>query len=88
MTIPQLIENHTGTGFSFEVLPPLKGKGISQLFKNIDSLKAKQPEDINRLYCELMAESEFSAEGLQDGLSSTEKVKGRILKSIEVFNRG
>ena len=56
--------------------------------KNIDSLKSKQPEDINRLYCELMAEPEFSAEGLQDGLGSTEKVKGRILKSIEVFNRG
>ena len=47
MTIPQLIENHTGTGFSFEVLPPLKGKGISQLFKNIDSLKEFNPLYIN-----------------------------------------
>ena len=47
MTIPQLIENHTGTGFSFEVLPPLKGKGISQLFKNIDSLKEFNPLFIN-----------------------------------------
>lgn len=47
MTIPQLIENHTGAGFSFEVLPPLKGKGISQLFKNIDSLKEFNPLYIN-----------------------------------------
>ena len=47
MTIPQLIQNHTGTGFSFEVLPPLKGKGISQLFKNIDSLKEFNPLYIN-----------------------------------------
>lgn len=47
MTIPQIIEAHSGTGFSFEVLPPLKGKGISQLFNNIDSLKEFNPLYIN-----------------------------------------
>lgn len=47
MTIPQLIEQHQGTGFSFEVLPPLKGKGIAQLFKNIDSLIEFNPLYIN-----------------------------------------
>ncbi len=47
MTIPQIIEAHSDTGFSFEVLPPLKGKGISQLFNNIDSLKEFNPLYIN-----------------------------------------
>lgn len=47
MNVPQLIEQHQGTGFSFEVLPPLKGKGIAQLFKNIDCLKEFNPLYIN-----------------------------------------
>lgn len=47
MKVPQLIEQHKGIGFSFEVLPPLKGKGIAQLFKNIDCLKEFNPLYIN-----------------------------------------
>lgn len=47
MTVPQLIESCNGTGFSFEVLPPLKGKGISQLFNSIDTLKEFNPLYIN-----------------------------------------
>ena len=47
MNVPQLIEQHQGTGFSFEGLPPLKGKGIAQLFKNIDCLKEFNPLYIN-----------------------------------------
>lgn len=47
MKITQLINKHEGPGFSFEVLPPLKGKGISQLFKNIDSLIEFNPLYIN-----------------------------------------
>ncbi|MCM1022093.1 MAG: methylenetetrahydrofolate reductase [NAD(P)H] [Muribaculum sp.] len=35
------------TGFSFEVLPPLKGKGIAQLFRNIDTLRQFDPLYIN-----------------------------------------
>lgn len=47
MTVPLLIESSNGTGFSFEVLPPLKGKGISQLFDSIDTLKEFNPLYIN-----------------------------------------
>lgn len=47
MKIPEIIEAHNGPGFSFEVLPPLKGKGISQLFRNIDTLKEFNPLYIN-----------------------------------------
>lgn len=47
MTIPQLIEQHDGKRFSIEVLPPLKGRGINQLFSNIDSLIEFNPLYIN-----------------------------------------
>lgn len=47
MKITQIIEQNSGTGFSFEVLPPIKGKGIAQLFKNIDQLMEYKPLYIN-----------------------------------------
>ncbi len=47
MKVTNLIKANGKTGFSFEVLPPLKGKGISQLFRNIDILKEFKPLYIN-----------------------------------------
>lgn len=47
MKVIELISHHSSPKFSFEVLPPLKGKGISQLFKNIDSLMEFNPLYIN-----------------------------------------
>lgn len=47
MKVTDLIAANGKTGFSFEVLPPLKGKGISQLFRNIDILKEFNPLYIN-----------------------------------------
>ncbi len=47
MKVTELIASHGKTGFSFEVLPPLKGKGIAQLFRNIDILKQFNPLFIN-----------------------------------------
>ena len=47
MKVTELIASHGKTGFSFEVLPPLKGKGIVQLFRNIDILKEFNPLFIN-----------------------------------------
>ena len=47
MSIPQLIEGHRGAGFSFEILPPLKGNGIQQIFNNIDKLQEFDPLYIN-----------------------------------------
>lgn len=47
MKITDIIAAHKGPGFSFEVLPPLKGKGISQLFRNIDTLREFDPLYIN-----------------------------------------
>ena len=47
MKVTELIASHGKTGFSFEVLPPLKGKGIAQLYRNIDILKEFNPLFIN-----------------------------------------
>ncbi len=47
MTIPEIIEANNGKGFSIEVLPPLKGRGINQLFGSIDRLIEFKPSYIN-----------------------------------------
>lgn len=47
MTIPELIQKSSSRRFSFEVLPPLKGRGIARLFEEIDSLMPFDPLYIN-----------------------------------------
>lgn len=48
MKISELIHaNPHKTGFSFEILPPLRGKSIEHLFKNIETLKEFDPLYIN-----------------------------------------
>lgn len=46
MTIPEIIASKE-RGFSIEVLPPLKGRGIHQLFANVDRLSEFGPSYIN-----------------------------------------
>lgn len=46
MTIPEIIASRQ-RGFSFEVLPPLKGRGIASLFASIDMLREFDPSYIN-----------------------------------------
>ncbi|MDO5075295.1 MAG: methylenetetrahydrofolate reductase [Bacteroidales bacterium] len=46
MTIPELI-NTPSTAFSFEVLPPLKGRGIDGLRRTIELLREFDPKYIN-----------------------------------------
>lgn len=47
MTVTDIISSRHVPGFSFEVLPPLKGRGIDSLFKNIDALIDHDPLYIN-----------------------------------------
>ncbi len=47
MNIPEIIQSHQGKGFSIEVLPPLKGRGINRLFSQIDRLIPYGPSYIN-----------------------------------------
>lgn len=46
-SIPEILDSQTGTCFSFEVLPPLKGKGIDRLFGSIEELLPWNPLYIN-----------------------------------------
>lgn len=47
MTVSDLINSTDKTAFSFELLPPLKGNSIQQVFKAIDRLKEFDPKYIN-----------------------------------------
>lgn len=46
-SVPEIIDGCKGKGFSFEILPPLKGKGIELLFKNVETLLPWNPLYIN-----------------------------------------
>ena len=47
MTVAELIKSTIQTGFSFELLPPLKGNSIAKVFNTIDQLKEFNPLYIN-----------------------------------------
>lgn len=47
MSVAAFLNSPHQTSFSFEVLPPLRGKGIDQLYKNIDRLMQFNPAYIN-----------------------------------------
>ena len=47
MKVADLIQKENTCGFSFEVLPPLKGKGITQIYNTIDRLREFNPLYIN-----------------------------------------
>ncbi|MGC4035388.1 MAG: methylenetetrahydrofolate reductase [NAD(P)H] [Chitinophagaceae bacterium] len=50
MKVIDHIKNAKGTLVSFEVLPPLKGKGIEALYKHLDPLMEFKPSFINVTY--------------------------------------
>ena len=47
MKVADLLKNNGSTGFSFEILPPLKGSSIEKSFKTIDTLREFDPLYIN-----------------------------------------
>lgn len=47
MKVTELIQNAGHTGFSFEVLPPLKGSSIDKVFATIDLLREFEPLYVN-----------------------------------------
>ena len=58
-------------GFSFEVLPPLKGNGTAALFRTIDALKEFNPRFINIT----THHSEFVYKELDNGLLTRQPSK-------------
>ncbi len=72
-TVPELIEAKKGRGFSIEVLPPLKGRGIDRLFRSIDSLMEWEPMYVNIT----THRSEVVYKDTPDGLYKKETVRSR-----------
>ena len=50
MKVPEIIQENTKTLFSFELLPPLKGNSIKQIYDAIDPLMEYNPAYINVTY--------------------------------------
>ncbi len=47
MNVSDLLKNNASTAFSFEVLPPLKGKGLDTINRTIETLREFAPKYIN-----------------------------------------
>ena len=73
MKVVDLIKQTTKTAFSFEVLPPLKGKGISSLYHTVEKLKEFNPQYINIT----THRSEYIYTELEKGLFKRERVRRR-----------
>lgn len=56
--------------------------------KNKDKISTYTQIQLNNIYSQIIKETEFSDDELKEGLGATDKVKGRIEKSIELFSRG
>lgn len=72
-TVTQLIAESRGRRFSFEVLPPLKGKGIDRIYAGIDALRQWDPMYINIT----THRSEIVYKDTPDGLYKKESVRSR-----------
>lgn len=55
---------------------------------NIETLTNKDSKVLKKMYEELLKEPKFKPEEMKEGLSSEEKVKGRIDSAIKAFSRG
>ena len=74
MNITDFLNNEgQGKGFSFEVLPPLKGNGTAALFRTIDSLKEFGPRFINIT----THHSEYVYKEVENGLLTRQRVRRR-----------
>ena len=47
MSVIDSINNSSGTAFTFEILPPLKGNSIQKVYNVIDKLREFEPKYIN-----------------------------------------
>ena len=50
MSVAEFLSANHKTAFSIEVLPPVRGKSIEQVFKTIDRLMPFNPAYINALH--------------------------------------
>ncbi|MDE5970478.1 MAG: methylenetetrahydrofolate reductase, partial [Muribaculaceae bacterium] len=86
MTITEKIENHQGPTFSFEVLPPLKGKGIDSLFHRIEKLIEYDPAYINITTHRSEVVFKSTADGLYRKVSERSR-PGTVAVAAAIQNR-
>ncbi|MDE7368938.1 MAG: methylenetetrahydrofolate reductase [NAD(P)H] [Muribaculaceae bacterium] len=86
MTITEKIENHQGRTFSFEVLPPLKGKGIDSLFQRIEKLIDYDPAYINITTHRSEVVFKSTADGLYRKVSERSR-PGTVAVAAAIQNR-
>lgn len=86
MGIKELLDNKRQTAFSFEVLPPLKGGSIDQLYSNIDQLSEFDP-----LYVNITTHrSEFVFRETENGLFERKSIRrrpGTVAVAAAIHNR-
>jgi methylenetetrahydrofolate reductase (NADPH) len=73
MKVIEHINNAKGTIYSFEILPPLKGKGIQSIYNTLDPLMEYNPAFINVTY----HRSEFIYKKTADGLFQKKMISKR-----------
>lgn len=86
MNIQEMISRKDRRGFSFEVLPPLKGTGTGNLFSTIEKLKEFGPDYINIT----THHSEYVYRELDDGLFERRRIRrrpGTIAIAAAIQNR-
>lgn len=86
MKITQHIQNAKNTLFSFEILPPLKGQDINQIYAGIEPLMEFNPPFIDVTY----HREEFIMKPLQDGTFrriTTRKRPGTVAICAAIMNK-
>ena len=81
MTVTEHIKQANDTLISFEILPPLKGKGMSAIYEHLDPLMEFKPSWINVTYHRTETAFKKRADG------SFEKVEV-LCQSVKITNRG
>lgn len=86
MKITDIIKGGSGTQFSFEILPPLKGKGIQSIFDGIDPLMEFNPRFIDVTYHREEYVLRKRADGGFDKIS-TRKRPGTVAICAAIMNK-
>lgn len=73
MSVVDVLKTPGETGFSFELLPPLKGTGIEKLYTDIDKMREFNPKYINIT----THRSEYVYKDLGDGLFQRSRLRRR-----------
>ena len=78
MKVVDYIKNSNKTIFSFEIIPPLKGKGIEDICEGIDPLMEFKPPFINVTY----HREEYDYKKMGNGLLKKVSIKNFLINHL------